>query len=274
MWFMADLKPDKLGIVLVALYRYQNFPIRIMHPLLKGIDGIEPHTIFFKNCDTNIFNPPTDREEELFVRLIAKLNPRLVGFSVLSPYAPIAKRLTNLVKNNSSSLVVWGGVHPTISPDSCINETEIICRGEGEEAIVNLAKHLRDGKPYRSINNLWVKEGGDIIRNPMGPLTQDLDSIPFPQYGDNSYHFIDSNKVTKNDPLVFDDYFWVQTSRGCPYSCSYCVNSLLHPMFKDLGPYTRRRSVNSTIKEIKGNLISHKKKINYIYFADEVFGDE
>lgn len=72
---------NKIVVVLVALYRYRNFPVRIMHPLLRNINGIEPHTIFFKNCDTNVFNPPTDREEELFVKLITKLNPKFVGFS-------------------------------------------------------------------------------------------------------------------------------------------------------------------------------------------------
>ena len=74
---------NKIDVVLVALYRYRNFPVRIMHPLLKNIDGIEPYTIFFKNCDTNVFNPPTGQEEKLFAELIAKLNPKLVGFSVL-----------------------------------------------------------------------------------------------------------------------------------------------------------------------------------------------
>jgi hypothetical protein len=41
--------PDPITVVLVALYRYQNFPIRILHSLLEKINGIEPHTIFFKN---------------------------------------------------------------------------------------------------------------------------------------------------------------------------------------------------------------------------------
>ncbi|MDP2939798.1 MAG: radical SAM protein [Candidatus Omnitrophota bacterium] len=265
---------NKPTIVLVALYRYQNFPVRIMHPLLKKIDGIEPHSIFFKNCDTNIFNPPTGLEEKLFVDLITKLNPKLVGFSVLSPYAPIARRLTKLVKDNSSSLVIWGGVHPTISPESCIDEADIVCIGEGEGAMTDLARHLADGKPYESIKNLWVKGSDRIIKNPMRPLIQDLDSLPFPSYGDNTYYFINSNKITKDDPSLLDNYFWVQTSRGCPYVCSYCVNSLLRTLFKDIGPYTRRRSVNNIIKEIKENLGLSGNRTERLYFIDEVFGAE
>lgn len=266
---------NKLAIVLVALYRHRNFPVRIMHPLLKDIDGIEPHAIFFKNCEAmNTFNPPTEREEKLFVRLIMELKPKLVGFSVLSPHMPIARRLTKLVRDNSSSLVIWGGVHPTIAPESCINETDMLCVGEGEGAIADLARHLRDRESYQDTNNLWVKNGEHIIKNPMRPLIQDLDSLPFPSYGDNSYYFIDSNIMTREDPALLDNYFWVQSSRGCPYSCSYCVNSLLQPLFKGLGPYTRRRSVDNIIREIKENLSLPKNRTNYVFFTDEVFGNK
>ncbi|MBF0343519.1 MAG: cobalamin-dependent protein [Nitrospirae bacterium] len=157
-------------VVLVAMYRYLNFPIRIMHSLIESFEGIKPYSIFYENYDTNVFKAPTSREEGLFVDKIIELNPSLVGISVLSPYVPIAKRLTKLIRDNSSSLVIWGGVHPTIAPESCIQEADLICVGEGEGAIADLVIHLRDGKDYLNIENLWVNHGGDIIRNPMRAL--------------------------------------------------------------------------------------------------------
>ncbi|MBW2469637.1 MAG: hypothetical protein JRE62_10070, partial [Deltaproteobacteria bacterium] len=92
---------DPVPIVLVALYRYQNFPIRILHALLEKIEGVEPHTIFFKNHYTNAVTPPTAREESLFRQKIVALQPKLVGFSVYSPYVSIARKLTTIVKENS-----------------------------------------------------------------------------------------------------------------------------------------------------------------------------
>ena len=81
-------------VVLVGLYRYLNLPLRILHPLIDKIEGVNAHTIFYKNYDTNIFSLPSPREEEMFVDTIKQLNPKIVGISVLSPYIEIAKRLT------------------------------------------------------------------------------------------------------------------------------------------------------------------------------------
>lgn len=241
-----------------------------MHPLVENIAGVKPYTIFLKNRPGNTFSYPTRKEEKLFIELINKLKPKIVGFSVLSPYAPVANRLSSLIKENSpSTLVIWGGVHPTISPESCIEDIDMLCVGEGEETISELLECLREGKPYHSIKNLWVKNGKHIIKNPMRPLIQDLDQLPFPSYGNSSYYFIDSNRIRRRDPLLFNTTYWIQTSRGCPYVCSYCANSLLRPLFKDLGSYTRRRSVGNIIGEIKAN-----NKTDNIFFVDEVFGSD
>lgn len=260
---------NKVVVVLVALYRYQVVSPRILHPILEKIEGVEPYTIFFKNRETNIFDAPTPREEELFVKTLTDLNPSIVGFTVLSPYVSIARRLSALVKKNTQAKVIWGGIHPTIFPENCINDADMLCIGEGEGAISDLAKSMRDGKPYDSINNLWVREGKHIVKNPLRPLIQDLDSLPFPSYKNKSYYFIDYNRVSNVDPVPSYSLFWVKASRGCPYGCSYCCNSLLWPLYKGLGPYIRRRSVDNILKEIKEN-----NKSGYIAFSDEVFGTD
>ena len=111
-----------LNVALIGLYRYLNIPVRILHPLLDRLEGVNAHTIFYKNYDANVFSLPSSTEEEIFVDTIRQLKPTIVGISVLSPYVEVAKRLTYLIKKNSSALVVWGGVGPTISPEDHIKE--------------------------------------------------------------------------------------------------------------------------------------------------------
>ena len=264
---------DKLVVLLVALYRNRNFPIRIMHPLLEEIENAEVHTIFFKDNEGNMFEPPTDKEEELFADLITELKPDLVGFSVLTPYVTIARRLSTLVKeNNPSSRVIWGGIHPTIAPDSVIDDVDFLCIGEGEGAMTELVSSLRDGTSYDSIQNLWIKTDGDTIKNPMRPMIMDLDALPFPSFANDNYHFLDDDKLKSQDPLLEDRQIWVQASRGCPYNCTFCVVALEHQIYKGLGPPVRRRSVGSVLEEIAEYRELAGPTADYIFFIDEVFG--
>ena len=177
-------------------------------------------------------------------------------------------------QNNPSITIIWGGVHPTIFPDDCIKDADIICIGEGEGALTDLVTYMRDDQPYYQINNLWIRDTDQIIKNPLRPLIQNLDSLPFPLYGDNSYYFIDNNLITKNDPLLSESNYFIPTSRGCPWKCSFCVNSLLKPLFKDLGSYVRRRTVDSVISEISQHLLLTKGMTKSIFFMDEVFAIE
>lgn len=262
-------------IIFVALYRYENFPVRILHPLLQKIQGIKPYSIFLKNCDTNQFEYPSRKEEELFLGLIKKLDPDIVSFTVLSPFSSIAQKLTRLIKQiNPNITIIWGGVHPTIFPDDSIKDADIICIGEGEGALTELVTYMRDGQDYHNIKNLWVRNSDQITKNPLRPLIQNLNSLPYPLYGDNSYYFINKNKVILNDPLLSESTYTIQTSRGCPWKCSFCVNSLLKPKFKDLGPYVRRKSVDNVISEISQHLSLTNGMTKSIFFVDEVFAIE
>jgi radical SAM superfamily enzyme YgiQ (UPF0313 family) len=263
-----------MNVVLVALYRYQNYPVRILHSLLEGLGGITPHAVFFKNGYTNAVKPPTAREEALFAERIRALSPALVGFSVYSPYVSAARRLTAIVRRNSSARVVWGGIHPTIFPELSIPEADAVCVGEGEAALVELTAALRDGKDYRSIPNLWVKDSGGVVRNPMRPLIQDLDALPFPGVSRNTFDFIDHDQLSTPDPALRDPTLSVLPARGCPFACTYCVNSLLRPLYRGLGPFLRRRSVANVIREIREVLSLPGSQGKTVEFHDENFGTD
>jgi len=263
---------EECNVVLVSLYRTQNFAIRTLHSVLNDVKGIKVFSIFFKESWANVVTKPTVTEERLFVQKIIDLNPAVVCISVLSSYVPIAKRLTTLIKENSSALVCWGGVHPTICPESCIKVADIICIGEGEGALIDLMVRLRDGNEYFDIYNLWINHKGTIIKNPLRPLIQDLDSIPFPSYCSDSFFFIDDNRISRNDPAILDDRLQVMGARGCPFACPFCVNSVTKPLFKNLGNYTRIRSVRNIIDEIKQQLTFSGNCKKTVVFNEEVFG--
>ena len=245
-----------MNVLIVGLYTYFNVPVRILHPLAERIDGVKAHTIFYKNYDSNLFSLPTEKEEKLFLDTIIKINPKIVAISLLSPYILIAKRITDLVKEHTDAVVIWGGVGPTITPDEHIKHTDVICIGEGERAFEELIIAIRDKKDYSNIKNLWINNKSKITKNPQGPLIQELDTLPFAAYGDENMYFIEQNKLSKQDPELDHNVLYLQSTRGCPYSCSFCVETMYHDIYKGLGKFVRRRSVDSIIEEV--NLHLHR----------------
>ena len=114
--------------------------------------------------------------------------------------------------------IVWGGVHPTIHPESTILHSlvDMVVVGDGEEAAVELARTLESGGDLSSIGGLVFKVAGQPVHSPGRPKP-DLDAIPSPDYSLldlNNYFTIGHISRSKQLQLV--------TSRGCPFHCGYC----------------------------------------------------
>ncbi len=186
--------------------------------------------------------------------------PDLVAFSCLTNLYPWVSKMASLVKKEMDVPIIVGGLHPTILPEFVIKNPDIdmICIGEGEEALLELVSGMQNGKMDCSIKNIWFKRNGEIIRNPSRPFIQDMDSLPFPdkdmfrQYG------------------CFSDRLYVMTSRGCPYQCTYCFNSYYRKLLNQHGhSYIRRRSVENVIEELK--FFKARYHIREVFFYDDVF---
>ena len=154
-----------------------------------------------------------------FVEYVKRINPDLIGFSVMTVNYNIVIALSREVRKFSKAKIIFGGIYPTIDPESIIREpsVDMVCIGEGELAIQELILKLETKDPIIDIENLWIKEGSDIYRNPLRPLVKNLDSLPFP------YRGIINEKILKNENFGINFI----TSRGCPYLCTYCQNEYL-----------------------------------------------
>jgi radical SAM superfamily enzyme YgiQ (UPF0313 family) len=101
-------------------------------------------------------------------------------------------------------------------------------------------------------------------------LIRDLDALPFPDYGGNDYFFIENDTVSFEDPALRTYNLNVMASRGCPYHCAYCCNSVFNTLYQGKGPRTRRRSVDNVMAEIFA-LKDKFPNLRRIDFIDEVF---
>jgi radical SAM superfamily enzyme YgiQ (UPF0313 family) len=196
----------------------------------------------------------------------------LVGISFMSNYLDRAMQLCRTIKRSLDVPLILGGVHPTVMPKECLKFADIVCVGEGEEAILELVERMEKGKDYSDIENLCFKKGDTIVCNPLRPLIQDLDTLPHYDFG------IDGNLIFDNlknsiEPITIellrrcfplephlegtfnDSYrrslsYKTMTTRGCPHHCTFCVERTLSKMYRGQG-YLRKRSIPHIMEELR-----------------------
>jgi len=196
-------------------------------------------------------------QRQLVLRKVEKSNPDLVAFSVYTGTYKWAVDIAREVKKKTGVKTVFGGVHATLVPEVVIQEecVDFLVVGEGEEAFVELLEALESHKNPGRIENLWHKMDGKIIENPLRSPLKDLDRLPLPD-----------KKLFEKDINYGDDYL-VMTSRGCPYSCSYCCESYQNKLYD--GKFFRRRSVDSVLDELSA--MKNRYNFRKVMFNDSIF---
>lgn len=267
---LARLDGPRIGIV--STWDVENNAVRILAATLRAA-GHHTTEIYFKDWVSNHLDPAQEPELESLIRIIRREQLNLVCISIrASAYANQAKILAERIQEELDIPVLMGGMHPTMAPDDCIGTADMVLKGEGELALLDLANRLRDGSPeLLGTQNVWFrKAAGDIVKNPLRPLVSDLDSLEYRDYTSHDHkYFIYGKSYTKGDPQHGDPVFQMMGSRGCIYKCSYCYNSTYK---KDVYPgqkWFRVRSPASMIDEItKARAHWNFKSVR---FDDEVF---
>ncbi len=253
----------KIG--LLALYDLNSFSVRTLHSVLKK-KGFDVESLFFK-CENpnNTMTKPSEEEMNSLIMFIESKKYEIIGVSVRSSLFSVAGEIAmRLKKLGNPPLVVFGGIQSTLNPEKCLKYADVATIGEGEWAFSDVCK----GTPLKKIKNIFYKSKGNIIKNKFGFLEEDLDKIPFPDFLDKSKYFFNEGKIRPMKTREYKTRYSLMTSRGCPFSCTYCCNSTLRKMCH--GKYLRRRSVNNVIAELK---IAKRNfpNILYVSFLDDVF---
>jgi len=203
-----------------------------------------------------------DSKQEL-VRRLKAYQPGLIGISVVTDFYQWAHRIATMIKEEMDVPIIAGGIHPTSVPERVLKNDcfDMVCLGEGEFPLLELADSMQKGAPDDTIRNIWFKRDGKIIRNELRPLIDDLDALPLP---DTDLYYSVSPHFKRTGLYV------TMTSRGCPNACSYCCFSYLQELYKGKGKRIRQRSVENVMNELRTN--KEKYKIKFVAFMDNCFG--
>lgn len=201
--------------------------------------------------------------ENKIVKDLKNFDPDLIGISIVTDFYQWASRIAEKIKEELDIPIIAGGIHPTSVPDRVMKnkDFDMLCVGEGEFAMLELANSIEKGEIDHSIKNIWFRKGDKIIKNEVRPLISDLDSIPMP---DTDLYYSASPHFNRTGLYI------TMTSRGCSNACSYCCHSYLHELYKGKGPTVRQRSVKNVLEELRSSTRNHK--IKFIAFMDNCFG--
>ena len=198
---------------------------------------------------------------------IERYKPELIAVSCYSnQYALVQRILINIKKFFPQIPNIVGGCHPSFCPDEVISDpfVDMICVGEGEEALVEICDRINNNEDLTTIQNIWLKKENQIIKNPVRE-PMDLNQIGLPDWS-----IFDD--IHLYQPFHGNHYRvgMIEYGRGCPNRCSYCANSSYLNLYSEhLSSYIRHPAPALFIDKLKK--LKHQYNLELIYFQDATF---
>lgn len=214
----------------------------------------QEHTVDFIDMDIE------EMDSDGLLAHIQKTSPELVGFSCVTPTVELGWELSKQIKESFPNIfTVIGGIHATIDPDNTLSKegVDAICIGESEHTVCEMVKCLEDNKgDLSSVNGIYYKKDGAIIKNPPREMEHNLDDFPFP-----AFHLIKNLSAYSPPDAQGLPVAPIMTSRGCPGLCTYCCTKQI------FGRRFRARSVDNIVAEV--DLLVNKFGIKELHFLDD-----
>jgi radical SAM superfamily enzyme YgiQ (UPF0313 family) len=170
----------------------------------------------------------------------------LIGITAMTPLAPRAYRIADRFRSQGVP-VVMGGYHPTILPDEALEHADSVCLGEAE--------------------TIWPTLVADAMA---GTLKATYRADAFPCLENTALPRRDLLQVPRARRFEHINVFFLQTTRGCPFRCSFCAVSSI------LGGKLRHRPVPEVEAEMESLGIRRLERgqkrdrfHNIVFFTDD-----
>lgn len=210
-------------------YVHLNLAVRYLKKYVEANSDLKIE-IYETNINNQVFN---------IIKDIYELNPDKIIFSTYiwnkEYVVEIVRELKKVLPNVE---IILGGPEVSYKWEKFMAnmpEVDALLLGEGEKVLLNFLT-----KKEEKVLGVVSRKNGEIVFNGVELIIENLDIVPFP-YED--WELEDRTKI-----------FYYESSRGCPFSCSYCLSSIdktvryysLDRVKKDL-----KRFLDSPIKLLK-----------------------
>ena len=249
-WIPEDIFPTKISGSQINYWQ----PLGTLYVAACLIDA--GHEVIFLNGAFITHKNIIERLKE-FSPDVAGIYSTAFGWPKAINTAQDIKRLDKTI------FVCAGGPYTIAVQERCLSDKDCdidaIVTGEAEVTMPQMLDRLERGKSLQGVQGVIYRDNNSIIRNPLRPLVEDLDSLPFPArelLGDID-QYIPPPATYKRKPVAV-----IITARGCNRKCIYCFQ--IDKQRKSGIRGVRFRSVENVLQEIVFCLNQGYREIKFI----------
>ncbi len=205
-------------------------------------------------------------------KLVLDYKPDLIAISSTEDMWELGMMILEEIRDykiNNEIPVIAGGVFATFAPDICIDNelVDLVCVGEGENALKDLCKKIENKEDYEDLTNCWVKKNGTVVKKNSISKPVDINKNPIIDislFENNRLYRPMAGKVYKMIPI--------ETIRGCPFTCKFCNSPDQMRFYKGHGSnFYRKKRMDLVYHELKHFKEVHNVEYNY-FWADTFLG--
>ena len=207
------------------------------------------------NSQIDVMNFTINQDMGKIVESIYEAEPDVIGFSCYIWNISVVKECVKTIKKILPEVEIWlGGPEVSYCAETILNELPIrgVMVGEGEatfseivgtyESMMLPSGKIMQDEVFEGIKGIVLRTFSTPLREPM-----ELDELPFFYEG-------------LTDEETCNHILYYESSRGCPYSCSYCLSSLDKTL--------RFKNLEKVFHELDYFL---EKKVRQVKFVDRTF---
>ncbi|MCB7130013.1 MAG: radical SAM protein, partial [Candidatus Brocadiales bacterium] len=276
--FGMNMLPSAIALF-SALLKQRGHKVALFDSTYYNIDyGVDSDGTKMGNLNVTPYNMGsrgismrrTDWRDDI-KKQVQEFSPDLIALSATEDMWHLGVMLLEGIKDytaKNKTPVLVGGVVATFAPHLIIANpnVDLVCVGEGENALLDLAERIEEGQSYDDVTNLWVKkENGTIIKNSISNPV-DINQNPIvdvSEFEDARHYRPMAGKIYKMFP--------VETIRGCPFKCTFCNSPNQIEFYKEKTDvsFFRKKRADLIYRELK--YFKDELKVEYNYFWADTF---
>jgi anaerobic magnesium-protoporphyrin IX monomethyl ester cyclase len=170
------------------------------------------------------------------------LSSDVVCFHAFSATMPrIIEYIRKIKASRPDMPIVIGGTHASVMAEDTLQYCDVVVRQEGDESLPEVLQRWKDDEGLQGVLGISYWHEGKVRHNPDRPFVREFEVIPDLELV-HGYRDWGTFKLLSKLRMRWQ---LLQTSRGCPFDCSFCIAP------RELGRAYRTRSVENIIADIK-----------------------